>query len=112
MFYLNGSSFIYNWLYSTTSTQGQGGKTTYSEGFAIETKFNSDFLIANLSYDWKQSTTFTWTDQRNTLTTQMMSQSNTVSISGPTGTYNGPSEFNVYQDNVYGTFMVAPVPPQ
>jgi hypothetical protein len=112
MFYVPGGNYIYNWMYTTTDTQGQGGKTTYAEGFAIEVKGNSSIFIANLNYDWKASTTFTWTDQWNKLTTQMTGQSNTVSITGPTNTYTGPDEFNIYEDNVYGTFMVAPVPPQ
>lgn len=112
MFYVPGGNYVYNWGYTTTDTQGKGGKNTYVQGFAIEEKFNSKYFISKLSYDLKQSITFTWTDQWNILTTKMMSQSNTVSITGPTGTYTGPNEFNVYQDNVYGTFMVAPVPPQ
>ena len=111
LFYVDGGNYMYNWTYTTTDTEGQGGKTTYSEGFAIEVS-NSNNFILDISVDWKESTTFTWVDQWNILMTQMMSQMNSVSITGPTGTYTGPDEFNVYQDNVYGTFMVAPVPPE
>ena len=111
MFYVAGGNYLYNWLYTTTATAGKGGKDTYSEGFAIEVK-NSANWIAHISLDFKNSATFTWVDQWNTLMTQMMSQSNTVSITGPTGSYSGPDEFNVFQDNIYGTFMVAPVPPE
>jgi hypothetical protein len=111
LYYLQGSNESYSWTYTTTDTEGQGGKNTYSEGFAIEVK-NSGSFIAHISFDWKESTTFTWMDQWNSLMTQMMSQSNLVSIHGWTPPYSGPDEFNVFQDNIYGTFMVNPVPPQ
>jgi hypothetical protein len=111
LYYEPGYNDVYNWMYTTTDTEGQGGKTTYVQSFAIEVKNSADW-IADISFDWKESTTFTWIDQWNSLMTQMMSQSNTVSITGPTAPYTGPEEFNVYQDNVYGTFMVNPVPPQ
>jgi hypothetical protein len=110
LYYEPGYNDVYNWVYTTTDTEGQGGKDTYVESFAIEVK-NSTTWIAHMSFDWKESTTFTWVDQWNSLMTQMMSQSNTVSITGPTAPYTGPEEFNIYQDNVYGTFMVNPVPP-
>ncbi|MGA7216912.1 MAG: hypothetical protein WBX38_01275 [Candidatus Sulfotelmatobacter sp.] len=111
LYYEEGFNDVYNWAYTTTDTEGQGGKNTYADSFAIEVK-NSVTWIAHMSFDWKESTTFTWVDSWNTLMTQMMSQSNTVSITGPTAPYTGPNEFNVYQDNVYGTFMVYPVPPE
>jgi len=111
MFYVAGGNYLYNWVYTTTDTEGQGGKNTYVQSFALEVK-NSASWIAHMSFDWKESTTFTWVDQWNSLMTQMMSQANTVSITGPTGTYTGPDEFNVFQDNVYGTFMVNAVPPE
>jgi hypothetical protein len=112
LWYLPGQTNVYNWSYTSTDTEGQGGKTTYSHGFSLEEKFQSDWIIGGLSYDLKQSTTFTWVDQWTSTRTQMTGQTAAVSITGPTGSYTGPDEFNVYQDNVYGTFMVNPVPPQ
>jgi len=112
LWYQPGHTNSYNWSYTGTTTAGQGGKTTYSSGFSMEEKYEADLFVAGLSYDWKQSTTFTWVDQWNTLTTQMTGQAASVSITGPTVPYNGPDEFNVFVDNVYGTFMVYPVPPQ
>jgi hypothetical protein len=113
LWYLPGQTNAYNWSYTTTDTQGQGGKTTYSHGFSLEEKFQADWIIVSLSYDLKQSTTFTWVDEWTSTRTQGTGEAVAVSITGPTvGTYTGPDEFNVYQDNVYGTFMVYPVPPQ
>ncbi len=39
----------------------------------------------------------------------MTGQTAVVQLVGPTAPYTGPDEFNVYEDNVYGTFMVAPI---
>ncbi|MHB1935710.1 MAG: hypothetical protein ACYCOR_03915 [Acidobacteriaceae bacterium] len=109
MFYVPGGDYIYNWSYTTTGTLGQGAKTTNSQGFAMEEQFQADLFFAGLTVDLKQSTTFTWVDQWNSLTTNMMGEQNTVSIQGPTQPYSGPNEFTVFQDNIYGTFMVNPV---
>ncbi len=109
LWYLPGQQNAYNWTYTGTTTSGQGAKTTYSDGFAVEEKFTSSIFIASLTYDLKQSTTFTWVDQWNKITTSMTGESAIVQIVGPTDSYSGPDEFNVYVDNVYGTFMVYPV---
>lgn len=110
MYYLPGDNNQYQWSYTATNTAGQGAQTTYSDGFSLEEKWNSSAFIAAISYDFKQSTTFTWTDQWNNTTTNMTGQSTTVQIVGPDSSYTGPNEFNVFQDNVYGAFMVYPVP--
>jgi len=109
LWYLPGQQNAYNWSYTGTTTTGQGAKTTYSDGFAVEEKFSGGFFWQSVSYDLKQSTTFTWIDQWNKSTTSMTGESATVQIVGPTGSYSGPDEFNVYVDNIYGTFMVYPV---
>jgi hypothetical protein len=104
-----GGTNTYTWTYTTTATQGQGAKSTYSDSFALEEKFTADLVIASFTFDLKKSTTFTWTDQWNILMSSMMSQSAMVSINGAGA--QGTTEFTVWQDNVYGTFMVYPVPP-
>ncbi len=108
LWYLQGNNETYSWTYTTTATQGQGSKNTNVQSFAIEVK-NSNSFIAHISFDWKASTTFTWVDQWNVLMTKKMSEQNLVFINGWTPPYTGPDEFNVFQDNVYGTFMVNPV---
>jgi len=110
MFYVPGGNYTYQWGYTATDTQGQSAKTINSQAFAIEVKNSADW-IAHISFDWKSSTTFTWTDQWSTLMTQKTGELNTVSIIGPT-VASPPDEFNVFEDNVYGTFMVWPVPGQ
>jgi hypothetical protein len=112
LWYLPGQQNAYNWSYSGTTTTGQGAKTTYSDGFSLEEKFAGSFFWQAVSYDLKQSTTFTWIDQWNDTTTNMTGEAASVQIVGPTTLYSGPEEFNVYVDNIYGTFMVFPVPNQ
>jgi hypothetical protein len=110
LWYLPGQTNTYNWSYTGTTTAGQGAKTTYSDAFAVEEKFNASFFYTSVSYDLKQSLTFTWVDQWNKTTTNMTGEAASVQIVGPTTPYSGPDEFNVYVDNIYGTFMVFPVP--
>jgi hypothetical protein len=110
--------FTYNWKYDTTHSRGTGAKYTYQHGFAIDVD-NTAGWIAWLEIELKASTTFTWTDQSSNVTTQEASEQNVVSITGPKycapGTvgctpYEGPEQFVIYQDNIYGTFMMNPVP--
>ena len=63
-----------------------------------------------LSEDLKSSNTLTWTNKWSSTETSKVSQAATVSITGPAyGTgYSGPTLFNMYQDNIYGTYMFYP----
>jgi hypothetical protein len=106
--YLPGVINDYGWQYSATTTAGQGGKSTYSDGFAIESKFGGSLFWFSLSYDLKNSETFTWVDQWNNQTENMTGEKADVHIVGPS-TYGCADEYNVFEDNVYGTFMVAPI---
>lgn len=67
----------------------------------------SDFLTS-----LKITDTFTVTNQINLANNQQQSQTSAFSIKGPTvaDNYTGPVEINVFQDNVYGTFMFGAVP--
>ena len=110
-------TYSYQWAYTNTQTQGQGATNTSVEGFAEEESVGLDFF-AGFTIDLKQSQSMTWTDGWNSLTTNMTGQTNQVSVTGPAycapgsttcTPYTGPQEFNVYQDNIFGTFMMYPV---
>jgi hypothetical protein len=60
----------------------------------------------------KTANTLTITNQINQANNQQLSQTSAFSITGPTvaDNYTGPAEINVFQDNVYGTFMFGAVP--
>jgi hypothetical protein len=110
-------TFTYSWAQTTTQTQGQGTMNTYQQGVAMEESFKDGIFGQELTLDFKQGLQFTWVDQWNSLTTEQTGQASLVSITGPSycipGTgctpYEGPQEFNIFEDNIYGTFMMEPV---
>jgi hypothetical protein len=97
--------------YSSTDAQGQGSKSTSQVGFSLEESFKAGFFAAHISADFKQSFTLTMTDQWSQTRTNTAGQSASLSVTGPAATdnYTGPTEFVVYQDNIYGTFMFYPL---
>jgi hypothetical protein len=101
----------YSETYSTTDAQGQGSKSTSQVGFSMEESFKAGFFAAHISADFKQSYTLTMTDQWSQTRTNTAGQSASLSITGPAATdnYTGPTEFAVFQDNIYGAFMFYPV---
>lgn len=110
----------YQLQYTNTSTQGKATQTTFSEGFALEVAFSGSGFFAKVLTDFKISNMLTWTTMVNSSVTNTTMSSAQASISGPTCTvssgsnscspqYTGPVEFEIYQDNQYGTFMFLPV---
>jgi hypothetical protein len=103
----------YSQGYSTTTTQGQEGKDTYSESYSIESQFSiNDQWGKNFSGNFSDSLTvshaFTWSEQFNSSTNSSHGQTASFSIAGPAEGYGGPTEFVVYQDNLYAAFMFSP----
>ncbi len=106
----------YSTIYSNTSTLNNGTTYTTQQAFGIDERFNGNFFVASVTYDLKQSQMFTWTTQTQASLTTTNTQSAMLSITGPpcsgspcNPAYAGPAEFDVYQDNLYGTFMFNPV---
>jgi hypothetical protein len=99
----------YTETYQRTTTTGQGGSSSYSVEYSIESKLN--IFHSMISADLKDSNTLTWTNKWSSETTQMQGQTSKLSITGPaySDNYTGPTDFQVYQDNVYGTFMFYPL---
>jgi hypothetical protein len=97
--------------YTATATEGQSVKSTYSTGFTLEIDASGGFL-ADFTADLKTTNTLTWINQWSTQTSQTSGQSVTTSITSPSysDNYLGMTEFEVYQDNLYGTLMFLPVP--
>jgi hypothetical protein len=105
---------MYTDQYTTTSTQGQGAMYTFQQAFSFEQKFSAGFFILSVTYDLKESETLTWTTQYNKMLTQTSTETGVLSVTGPPCTagtnpcnplYTGPTEFDVYEDNLYGTFL-------
>jgi len=105
--------------YVNSSAVTQGLTYTYAQGFGLEEKFGASFLWASVQYDISQNWTFTWTDSWQNIITNTTTQTDTLSITGPAcpaptapciPQYTEPHEFAVYQDNMYGSFMLWPNP--
>jgi hypothetical protein len=101
------STWYWNTNYQVTNTQGQGAQWSYSLNFGISATYQ---IFGGLfSADLKSSDTLSWTSKWSSTETQKVTQAATVSITGPAScSYTGPTEFNMYQDNVYGTYMFYP----
>lgn len=99
----------YSTQYQTTTTQGQSATDTYAVSFSTDVNAHGGFLV-DFTVDIKSSQSFTWTNKWSATRTNTTGQTASLSITGPatTDNYTGPTAFNVFQDNVYGTFMFSP----
>jgi hypothetical protein len=93
-----------------TSAEGQGASDTYSVGFSLDSTFTLNFL-ADIKVDLKNSSTTTWTNKWSEMETTTVGETATLNLTGPatTDNYQGPTEMQVWRDNVYGSFMFYPV---
>jgi len=111
--------------YTNLSAQAQDISTSYSQTFSTDVAFTGSSFLKNLSAELKESSTLTWaTDAQSSITTSTTSTAS-LSVQGPPcnnavqgegpcvpvydSQGNQPVQFEVYQDNMYGTFMFAPV---
>jgi hypothetical protein len=88
---------------SETSTQGQGASQTYSVTNSLS---GSESFLGTISE--MLTSTQTWTNKWSELTTSMTGQTALLSVSEPCSGYSGPSQFAVYKDNIYGSYMLYP----
>jgi hypothetical protein len=111
--------------YTNLSTQTQEISTTHSETFSVDDAFSGTGFFSDFSADLKASSTLSWTtDAQSSITTSTTSTAN-LSVQGPPcnnmvqdegpcvpvydASGNEPTQFEVYQDNMFGTFMFTPV---
>jgi hypothetical protein len=111
--------------YTNTSTQAQDITSTYSETFSVDDSFSGTGFLSQFSADLKTSSTFTWiVDEQSSITSTTTSTAS-LSVQGPPcnnsvpeqgpcvpvydSSGNQPVQYYVYQDNMFGTFMFAPV---
>ena len=108
----------YSSSYTNTTTQNQGAKFTTSQTFGYERTFSGSGFLANLSFDLVSSSTLTWIHEwRRELTSSSTSLA-TISVTGPpcvvsaghcNPVYTKSTQFDLYQDVLYGTFYLNPV---
>ena len=108
----------YQFQYQNTSQQGQGTSSTQQQAFSVDVSLSGGLFWSQISADLKDSQMLTWTTSVDTSITNTTTSTSLASITGPTCTvsnggcnpqYTGPTEFEIYQDNQYGTFMLFPV---
>jgi hypothetical protein len=104
--------------YTKISTQGQGGSFTYSETFAWESTLGYSKFGLDIGSTLSGSTSLDWVDEWDRSLTSTNTQTATVSITGPpcvvsgatcNPVYTKSTEFDLYEDNLYGTFMFFPL---
>jgi len=93
---------------TTTSTKGQGAQNTYQVGFSV---MNDSGFGALLSAHIKITNTYTTTDRWSQTNTSGSTNTASLSITGPatSDNYIGPTQFQVWRDNIYGSYMFYPV---
>jgi len=96
----------------TTATQGQGAKDTRQVEFSEAFTATGGFFVSFTDSLTKANTLIS-TNEWSTTDTEKTGQTAFLSVTGPTedAHYQGPIEFNVFQDNVYGSFMFGFIPP-
>lgn len=105
--------------YSVTNTNGVTSIDTHTSTSSWFTTVSFGDSFFGLGFDAAastgQSNTTTWQQQNSTASTQGNTSYASYSITGPqlSDNYQGPSTYNVYLDNVYGTYaFYSPMEPQ
>jgi hypothetical protein len=112
-------------VYTNTSMQAQDITSSYSQTFSTDAAFTATAWLPKFSADLKLSNMLQWTtEEQNTITNSNTSTAslsdqgppcnNQVQGQGPCipvydQGLNEPVQFFIFQDNLYGTFMFAPV---
>lgn len=111
---------------TNTSMQTKDVTSSYSQTFSIDVSAQYAFADSiSIGGELKDAYTLTWTTEDQTSTTDTTSTAASLSVQSPPCnnvvpgrgpcvpvydvTFDQPTQFDVYQDNQYGTFMFAPV---
>lgn len=92
--------------YQITSSLGQHAQDSYKVSYGID-----EGLKSVLSFDIAETDSLNWTNEWSRMSSTTVGQNAAYAITGPVAAdaYSGPTEYEVWQDNIYGTFMfVAP----
>ena len=107
----------YSETYANTTIQANSATSSRKVSWSITEQFKGSLWLVSATSKMTESGSITTTNQKQTSVTNTNTQSTIVTIEGPTcsGTpcspsYSGvapaqPALFDVYQDNIYGSFM-------
>jgi len=103
-------------VYTNLDSLGQNSSSSYSEAFGVDSNFSGGSFLSGISVDINASQTLNWTNTAGTTVTSTNTQTDTATIVDPVcnGTIvcspvsTAPVQWNVYQDNIYGSFEFQP----
>jgi hypothetical protein len=98
--------------YTTAEATGVAYKTTNQQTFGVELTYKASLLgLVEFSESFSTSQSLTLTNQYSNTRSVTNGQTAELSLTTPgfAEHYAGPTEFVVYQDNLYGTFLFSPV---
>ncbi len=99
-----------SFMTQTATSESQTAQTQYTVKFTLLFSSDIDF-IAQFGEKLQVSTSYTVTDMWSTTNNETVGKTASYSVTGPqySDNYTGPVSFQVYRDNVYGSFMFYPL---
>lgn len=113
---INGEPQTYTGSVAYTTSTGTAANSTSTSSISntLCVEFGSDGSCPNANGEggggvgasYSVTTGFTWTDTQSTTSTSSQTSTASYTIVGPqlSDNYTGPTTYNVYEDNVFGTF--------
>jgi hypothetical protein len=97
--------------YSLQSTTSHITGSTTTDMYSVANTVSASLGITKvLSLSFTNKNTFTWTNKYSSTRTSNSIVTQTLAIKNPlvSDSYNGPTQMQVWRDNIYGTFMFYP----
>ena len=86
-----------------------------STEFGVDYSFSGSVFLASFTKDIKYTNTYTTAYTANTTITNTTTNTDNLLVTGPpcngnpcSPAYAGPASFNIYQDNIWGTYVFIP----
>lgn len=112
---VGGATETYSMAQMNSQSVAQGTKNETKQTFGVSIEFNTSFIgLFSSSTTIKETQTLTWDYSRLDTLNTSQTLTNQLSVKGPPDpppTYTGPTQFILYQDNIFGTFAFVPVTP-
>lgn len=111
--------------YTNMSAQAKQISKTASESYSADSSFSGSAFLSRLNAEMKTTYSLSWTTDAQLSISSTTTSTASISVQGPpcnNATFgvgpcipeydssgNEPTDFAVYQDNIYGTIMLAPI---
>jgi len=111
---VGGATEAYSMQQMNSQSVASGTTSTIQQSFGLSTQFNTSFSgFFTSTTTMTETRTLTWNYSRLDTLNTSTTLTNQLSVTGPPDpppTYNGPTQFIAYQDNIFGTFAFVPAP--